>query len=154
MQARVLAAAIATEALTLDGGAGLAGAAAANIAAVSTMAVNDAECEFVRWPAQYDERAMIRSAVWSTLLSEDVTMGVRRFFETGWEYAESRSSGSRPSYQDFVSHLVAMCVPAYSPEVFAVVPQASRTPDVKREAFVRTAYATARERDRCYRETA
>ncbi|WP_199752793.1 hypothetical protein [Actinoplanes sp. ATCC 53533] len=156
MRKRALAAALA--AVTLAGAFGTAGPASAYpsvVVAVAPVVVDDAaEREFLLWLAQSDERAMVRSTAWSALLSDEGYPAIQRFFDSEYDYAEQLSASSRTRNKDFVAYVLATCVPTYAREVCVAAQRASRGTDADREAFVRTGYAGAKERDRRVREAA
>lgn len=153
MRPGVLAAAITAAALTFSGISGAALASPVAVVTSSEVSPGDPQYDFVLWLAQYDERAMVRSTAWNALFGDDdVAAGIERFFATEWADAELLAEGARQRNKDFVAYVVATCVPAYSPEVCAAAQAASRGTDAQREAFVRTGYAAAKERDRRARE--
>ena len=155
MRVRVWAATAAVAVAVSGGVAGTGPVLAAGLPTVSAaVAVDQAAADrtFVRWLARSDPRANLRAAAWSALLADDVDAGVAKFLASGYDFAKKRAAQSRARNADFARRVVATHTVTHSPQVHAAAQYALDHGDAALEAFVRTGYAQAKERDRLDRQ--
>ncbi|MEU4690918.1 hypothetical protein [Actinoplanes sp. NPDC023714] len=112
---------------------------------------------YVRYLAGYDPRALVRTAAWNALAPakpEQVPALVARFLSSGLPYAVGRAEQLAARNADFARRVLATHTAEYAPEVHAAAQFALANGTSALEAFARTGYAAAMQRDRTAREAA
>jgi hypothetical protein len=104
--------------------------------------------ERVRWTAGFDPRSPVRVAAWSALITTDVNAGIARYLATEYPYAVMLAEQSKARNADFARRIRDTHPAEYSPEVHAAADAAVQGSTATREAFARTGYAAAKQRDR------
>lgn len=113
---------------------------------------NEEDLLYVRYLALYDPRALVRTAAWNALTSKNVPAAVDRFLNSGMKFAVDRAKMLASRNEDFARRVLATHTVEYSPEVHAAARDALNRGTAALDAFARTGYAAAKERDRLARE--
>ncbi|MEU8815458.1 hypothetical protein [Actinoplanes sp. NPDC048796] len=109
---------------------------------------------YVRYLASYDPRSLVRTAAWNALVASNVPAAIERFLNSGLAYAVTRSQQLAARNADFARRILATHTAEYSPEVHAAAQYALNSGTSALDAFAKTGYAAAKERDRVAREAA
>jgi hypothetical protein len=148
--------AAAVVAVAANGSVVTAGPAQAATSAAATAASTPEEAaadrEFVRWLSVADARANLKAAAWAVLLAKDVDKAVAKFLASGYEYSRDRATKSLARNTDFAERILRTHLASYSPWVHAAARYALDNGAAALDAFARTGYAQAREKDRLIRQ--
>jgi hypothetical protein len=124
--------------------------------AATTQAVDQAALDraYVRRIAQTDSRQLVRTAAWQALLNSNVDAAVAKFLAPGggYDFAKKLSASNANKNLDFCQRVVGPYTAQWSPEVHAAAQYALDHSSTDREAFVRSGFAAAKNRDRVFRE--
>ncbi|MEU4157711.1 hypothetical protein [Actinoplanes sp. NPDC026670] len=122
--------------------------------AVTTLSAEQQEAErfFVRWLSAYEERAAVRSAARSALLTgetaEEKVAAVTEFLDTGYTAAMDRAQTSLDRQITYAQRMVATHPARTYPRVNAAGRRALAGSEVELDEFARTGYAVALAFDR------
>ncbi|MFD1369242.1 hypothetical protein [Actinoplanes sichuanensis] len=132
-----------------------AGAAwAADPVVVTTLSAEQQEAErfFVRWLSAYEERAAVRSAARSALLTgetaEEKIAAVTEFLDIGYTAAMERAQATLDRQTTYARRMVATHPARTYPRVNAAGQRALAGSEVELDEFARTGYVVALELDR------
>ncbi|GIF17242.1 hypothetical protein Ate01nite_72740 [Actinoplanes teichomyceticus] len=109
---------------------------------------------YVNYLALYDPRSLVRTAAWSALIATNVNAAVARFLNSELAYAVNRSDELNARNADFARRILATHTAEFAPEVHAAAKFALNSGPTALDAFARTGYAAAMQRDRAAREAA
>jgi hypothetical protein len=109
---------------------------------------------YVRYLAFYDQREIVRTVARNavTVRKDLIPAAVARFISTNMDYAIKRARELDARNKDFAERVRATHTVEFAPEVHAAAVYALSKGPVALEAFARTGYAAAMQRDRAFRE--
>ncbi|GAA1635545.1 hypothetical protein GCM10009828_074400 [Actinoplanes couchii] len=113
-----------------------------------------ADLTYVTYLALYDTRALVRVAARNAITVEArlVKAAVARFLKSEMPFAVSYSRELNAANADFAERILATHTPEFAPEVHAAAQFALSRGAAALDAFAKTGYAEAKQRDRVARE--